>query len=140
MAWWPDRGLEGLRIVGIALEAHQLAEGFFDDRLFDDRDVPAVGAYRFDIEFGFFVFLAESVQQLVAGSQSRGAGHQGHRAQGIGKGLGRSLRPCGKRVQHRALEFMQLVKHDVVPIRLGAKLEFNAWTIQIQQTQLLMCY
>ncbi len=111
--------LDGFRVVRVALETHQFAEGLFDDGLFHDRDVPAVGAYRFDIEFGLFVFLAEPVQQLVAGSQSRGAGNQGHRAQGIGKGLGRGLRPCGKRVQHRALEFMQLVKHDVVPIRLG---------------------
>ncbi|MCY1532270.1 hypothetical protein D9M68_675330 [compost metagenome] len=68
--------LDGFRVVGIALEAQQLAERLFQHGLLDDGNVAPVGAHRLDVEAGFFIFLAEPVKQLIAGSQAGSAGHQ----------------------------------------------------------------
>ncbi len=105
--------LDGLGVVGIALEAQQLAEGLFQHGLLDDGDVAPVGAHRLDIERRFFVFLAEPVQQFVAGGQAGCARYQRHRAERVGEGLGGRLGPRGQRVQDRALELMQLIEHAV---------------------------
>ncbi|MNK94657.1 hypothetical protein D3C87_1148650 [compost metagenome] len=103
--------LDGLGVVRVALEAHQLAERLLEHGLLDDGDVPAVGAHRLDVKGGFLVFLAEPVEQFVAGREAGCARHQGKRTERVGEGLGRRLSPGGQRVQHGALEFVQLVKH-----------------------------
>ena len=68
--------LDGVRIVRIALEAHQLAERLVQDGLFDDRNVAAIRTDGFDVEFRLFVGFSQSVQQFVACCQPRGAGDQ----------------------------------------------------------------
>ena len=71
--------LEHLRVVGVALEAQQAAEGAVLDHLFLDGHVDAVDLDRGDAEGRLLVFLGQTVKQVEAGGHALGAGGLGKR-------------------------------------------------------------
>jgi len=61
---------EHRRIVGVALEAQQPAEGLLERHELLHRDVHAVDLDRPDLELGLLVVLGEAVHQVQPGGQA----------------------------------------------------------------------
>jgi hypothetical protein len=99
------------RLVGIALEAQQPAEGRGKLALLDDRHGVAVRNHLADAELGLLVGLAEAMEQLIARRGACRAGQLREPASGIGIGLGGGFGAIDPGRQPHALHFVDEVKH-----------------------------
>jgi hypothetical protein len=97
-----------------ALEVQQLAEWLVQDHFLDHRHLARADGGGAQAEGRLVVFLAEPVQQVVAGSQT--ARERGVRQWAVRRReqLGRGVGPDGKRIKKLPLPFVQVVEHSVL--------------------------
>jgi hypothetical protein len=102
---------DGGRIVAETLEAFELAERLVQRHAFDHGDFVIVRHGAGDAEFGFLVFLAQPVHQLVAGGDALRAAELAQRATVVVEHARVGLREVAQRTEKRTLPFMELIKH-----------------------------
>ena len=103
--------LDGGRIVAEALEALQLAERLVQHHALDDGDFLAMRIDLRQVEGGLLVFLAQPVQQLIAGGQALCPRNMRQRTGEVAEHLGAGVSIVAQRAEDGALPLVDLVKH-----------------------------
>ncbi len=106
---------DDLRLVAVALEAEQPAEGLVQHRLFDDGHLGAVDGDLGDAEGRLVVALPQPVEQLVPGGDVVGAGQLGEPASRFGEHPGRHLSHLDGGRHQSAVVFEEAVQQGPNP-------------------------
>jgi len=99
-------------VAQILLEVKQATERLVHVDELEHADVLAGDLDRLDAEFRFFIILAEAVHEFVTGGNALRERCMSQGRDRIGEQLCRRLGPLDKRVEERAVQLVDLVKHE----------------------------